>query len=93
MSDWSLSTILATLHEDIQHRLRSVRATIAHPGSKGDGAENIWLDLLNKYLPERYRAAKASRRHLFRNAQHRKDIDTCRSRGSSGDRSVGGRDH
>lgn len=59
MSEWSLSTILATLHEDIQHRLRSVRATIAHPGSKGDGAENIWLDLLNKYLPERYRAAKA----------------------------------
>ena len=59
MSEWSLSTILATLHEDIQHRLRSVRATIGRPGSKGDGSENVWLDLLGTYLPERYRVAKA----------------------------------
>lgn len=59
MSDWSLSTILATLHEDIQHRLRSVRATLAHPGTKGDGSENVWLDLLGTYLPNRYQVAKA----------------------------------
>ena len=59
MSDWSLSMILATLHEDIQHRLRSVRATLAHPGTKGDGSENVWLDLLGTYLPQRYQVAKA----------------------------------
>lgn len=59
MSDWSLSTILSTLHEDIQHRLRSVRATLAHPGTKGDGSENVWLDLLGTYLPQRYQVAKA----------------------------------
>lgn len=59
MSEWSLPLLLSTLHEDIQHRLRSVRAAIAHPGSKGDGSENVWLEFFNTYLPERYRAAKA----------------------------------
>ena len=59
MTEWSLSTILAELHEDIQHRLRSVRATLAHPSAKGDGSENVWLDLLGTYLPQRYQVAKA----------------------------------
>ncbi len=59
MSDWSLPEILKSLHEDIEHRLSTVRKTMAHPGTKGDGSENVWLDLFNTYLPERYRAAKA----------------------------------
>jgi len=59
MSDWSLPELLRSLHEDIEHRLSTVRKTMAHPGTKGDGSENVWLDLFNTYLPERYRAAKA----------------------------------
>lgn len=59
MSGWSLSSILETLHDDIQHRLGSVRRTLAHPGTKGDGSENVWLDLLGTYLPRRYQVAKA----------------------------------
>jgi hypothetical protein len=59
MSDWSLSRILAGLHEDIERRLQTARQTLAHPGTKGDASEVVWLDLLQNYLPKRYSAEKA----------------------------------
>ncbi len=59
MSDWSLSQLLASLHEDIQRRLATVRKTINHPGSKGDASENVWISMLDLYLPKRYQTAKA----------------------------------
>jgi hypothetical protein len=59
MSTWSLAKLLEGLHEDIQQRLERVRKTLAHPGTKGDASEGVWLELLEKYLPERYKAATA----------------------------------
>jgi len=59
MAEWSLAQLLASLHEDIQQRLATVRKTMAHPGTKGDASENVWITMLDKYLPERYRAATA----------------------------------
>ena len=59
MSEWSLPRVLAGLHDDIQTRLETVRKSFGHPGTKGDGSENVWLDLLKTYLPKRYQAAKA----------------------------------
>lgn len=59
MSDWSLPILLSGLHDDIQRRLETVRKSFAHPGTKGDGCENVWLELLQKYLPRRYQAARA----------------------------------
>ncbi|AJQ93190.1 DUF6602 domain-containing protein [Gynuella sunshinyii] len=59
MSDWKLSQLLESLHGDIQHRLKTVRQTIEHPTMKGDGSENVWIGLLNNYLPERYRSSRA----------------------------------
>lgn len=59
MADWSLEQLLASLHEDIQQKLSIVRRTIHHPGSKGDASEEVWLELLQTYLPKRYEAAKA----------------------------------
>lgn len=59
MSGWSLPKLLENLHTDIENRLSIVRESYAHPGTKGDGSENVWLDLFNTYLPERYRAATA----------------------------------
>lgn len=59
MPDWSLSQLLASLHEDIQQRLATVRKTIQHPGSKGDASENVWIAMLDLYLPKRYQTAKA----------------------------------
>jgi hypothetical protein len=59
MSNWSLQTLLASLHDDIEKRLEISRRAFAHPVSKGDASEAVWLEMLNTYLPERYRAAKA----------------------------------
>ena len=59
MSQWSLTQLLSGLHDDIQHKLHTSRSCIGHSGSKGDSSENVWLELLNTYLPKRYEAAKA----------------------------------
>lgn len=59
MTQWSLSQLLSSLHDDIEHRLSIARKSFNHPGTKGDASENIWIELLDKYLPKRYQAAKA----------------------------------
>ena len=59
MSQWSLSQLLSSLHDDIQQRLATVRKSFSHPGTKGDASENVWLSMLNTYLPKRYEAATA----------------------------------
>ncbi len=59
MSDWSLSQLLSSLHEDIQQRLAIARKSFSHPGTKGDASESVWINLLETYLPKRYQAAKA----------------------------------
>ena len=59
MTTWSLSQLLAGLHDDIQQRLETVRKSFGHPGTKGDASEQVWLKLLQTYLPHRYQAASA----------------------------------
>ncbi|MDR4469656.1 MAG: hypothetical protein MRJ68_15410 [Nitrospira sp.] len=59
MSNWSLPKILAGLHDDIERRLAAARQLFGHPGTKGDASERVWLELLQQYLPLRYRAEKA----------------------------------
>lgn len=59
MSEWSLSQLLSSLHEDIEHRLAAVRKSLAHPVTKGDVSEGVWIKLFETYLPKRYEAAKA----------------------------------
>jgi len=59
MTDWSLSVLLAGLHDDIQQKLETVRKSFGHPGTKGDASEKVWLELLDTYLPKRYQAATA----------------------------------
>jgi hypothetical protein len=59
MTNWSLAVLLDGLHDDIQNRLEIVRKTLGHPGAKGDASEDVWLELLKTYLPQRYQAAKA----------------------------------
>jgi hypothetical protein len=59
MTTWSLSQLLAGLHERIEQDLARARASFGHPGTKGDASQDVWLELLNHYLPERYRAASA----------------------------------
>ncbi|MBX9825348.1 MAG: hypothetical protein K2Y27_10170 [Xanthobacteraceae bacterium] len=59
MAEWSLGGLLASLHEDIQQKLSIVRKTLNHPGTKGDASENVWIEMLETYLPQRYQAASA----------------------------------
>lgn len=59
MSNWSLPELLAELHEGIQRRLTAVRSVLVHPGTKGNASEKVWLELLQNYLPNRYRAETA----------------------------------
>lgn len=59
MTEWSLSVLLAGLHDDIQQKLDIVRKSFGHPVSKGDASETVWLELLQTYLPKRYQAATA----------------------------------
>jgi hypothetical protein len=56
---WSLPVLLASLHDDIQQRLATSRKAFAHPRVKGDASESVWLELLRRYLPQRYAATTA----------------------------------
>jgi hypothetical protein len=58
MNEWSLSVLLAGLHDEIQQKLATARKAFGHPGTKGDGSESVWLEMLKTYLPRRYRATK-----------------------------------
>ena len=59
MSAWSLPQLLAGLHNDIERRLATARQTFAHPVTKGDASERVWLELLKTYLPKRYQVETA----------------------------------
>lgn len=59
MSERSLKVILENLHARIHGDLESARQSFKHSGTKGEASENVWREILNKYLPERYRAGKA----------------------------------
>lgn len=59
MSDWSLTALLAGLHNEIEGRLAIARKSIGHPVAKGDASEAVWLEMLKTYLPHRYQAEKA----------------------------------
>lgn len=59
MKEWSLKLLLESLHDDIHQRLDIARKAMAHPVSKGDASEEIWLKLFQLYLPKRYQAERA----------------------------------
>lgn len=54
---WSLQTLFADFHSKMQGELESARK-LGHPTDKGDASEQVWIDVLNAYLPKRYEARK-----------------------------------
>lgn len=58
-NQWSLTTILESLHDDISNKLEIARKSMGHPVAKGDSSEKIWIELFQEYLPKRYSAEKA----------------------------------
>ena len=59
MSDITLKTLLESFHEVVEHDLTISRKSHAHPVSKGDATENVWIKLFKDYLPKRYSVDKA----------------------------------
>ena len=47
------------LQNQMVAQLNTNREFILHPGSKGDSLENVWIEWLRKYLPNRYFVDKA----------------------------------
>ena len=58
-NDISLSTLFKALQRDMLSQT-TFSAVLSHPVDKGDNAEECWIGWFNKYLPNRYRAAKAT---------------------------------
>lgn len=59
MTDWSLQKVFGAIHDDIVKELETARFSLNHSGDKGDASEQVWIDLLNTYLPRRYQTARA----------------------------------
>jgi hypothetical protein len=54
-----LHDIFLSLQQQMIVKLLANRKTVPHSGTKGDSSELCWLEVLDSYLPQRYRAAKA----------------------------------
>lgn len=51
--------LFLSLQEQMEAHLTTNRRHLTHPGSKGDATEHHWREMLNEYLPKRYRVEKA----------------------------------
>lgn len=59
MTNWSLTELFSGLHDKVQSDLTRGRRTLAHPVSKGDASEKVWLRAMQTYLPHRYQVESA----------------------------------
>jgi len=71
---WSLPKLMKGLHDKVAHDLQVARETLGHPVALGDGSENVWISMFEKYLPERYRAASASSIDADNNSSEQIDV-------------------
>lgn len=55
----SIAELFTGLQKQMVAQLNTNREFILHPGSKGDSLEDVWIDWLRKYLPNRYCVDKA----------------------------------
>lgn len=55
----NLKDLFSGLQKQVEARFSTNRKFIKHPGSKGDSLENVWIDWLREYLPNRYCVDKA----------------------------------
>lgn len=54
-----IRSLFQSLQLQMEAQLSTNRDNILHPGSKGDSLENVWIEWLRKYLPNRYNVDKA----------------------------------
>lgn len=55
----NIADLFGGLQNQMVAQLNTNREFILHPGSKGDSLENVWIEWLRKYLPNRYCVDKA----------------------------------
>lgn len=59
MSKVDIKELFHGMQQQMEAQLSTNRNFIEHPGSKGDALEEVWIEWLRKYLPNRYCADKA----------------------------------
>jgi hypothetical protein len=74
MSGWSLPDVLSNLHKDVEKALSIARSSFGHAPTTGTASENVWLKLLQEYLPLRYQATKAHVVDSHGNFSHQMDV-------------------
>src|SRR6185312_16913070 len=55
----ALRELFLQLQKVMIAQLTATRATLPHPGNKGDATETHWTDMLTTHLPQRYNVRKA----------------------------------
>lgn len=55
----NIGELFEGLQNQMEVQLNTNRSFINHPGTKGDSLENVWIDWLKNYLPNRYSIDKA----------------------------------
>ena len=55
----NLKTLFGTLQQEMIAKAK-FSEILNHPSDKGDNSESNWIDWFKEYLPQRYKAAKAT---------------------------------
>jgi hypothetical protein len=55
----NIQMLFKGLQNQMEAQLNTNRDNILHPGTKGDSLENVWIEWLRKYMPNRYSIDKA----------------------------------
>lgn len=70
----NIADLFNSLQKQMVAQLNTNREHIVHPGSKGDSLENVWIEWLRKYLPNRYCVDKAIIVDCNGNLSHQIDL-------------------
>lgn len=69
-----LKLLFESLQKQMLAELSTNRLFIDHPGTKGDSIENVWIEWLKKYLPNKYSVDKAIVIDSRGNISHQMDL-------------------
>ncbi|HWY12135.1 MAG TPA: DUF6602 domain-containing protein [Bacteroidia bacterium] len=55
----SIKDLFTGFQDEMKAKLNTIRQNVKHPGTKGEGSENNWIEWLRVHLPNRYKIDKA----------------------------------
>ena len=59
MSESQLKSMLQSLNQQVVEDLGSIRSAFKHAPTKGEGTQNVWINLFRQYIPKRYKVKTA----------------------------------